>query len=194
MTTFSSKPIITLSDLFNEPVNKTIGSFNYLASSYGLEPFKMVTFKNPVLISRFKLPGSPVRPLHENYFLSVLLVKTSISLEEVNDFVIDLASTKQLSHSVLTIYKNVLQTNTISGCHTGKDWAVKQTRLGLRLLMSIAGEAGIEATRIENYDRNAFSSVLGLDANKWTIFSALVLQAKIKITPDSLMDSIYGLN
>jgi hypothetical protein len=159
-----------------------------------LEPFKLVTFRNPILISRFKFPGSRTRLLNENYFLSVLLVKTSISLEEVNDFIVDLATTKQLSHSVLSIYKNVLETNTKSGCHTGKEWAVKQARLGLRLLMSIAEEAGVEATGIEKYDRNAFGNVLGLDENKWTIFSVLVLQTKIKITPCSMMTSTYGLN
>jgi hypothetical protein len=194
MTAFFSKPVRTLNDLFTEPIHKTIGSFNYFGSSYGLEPFKLVTFKNSILISRFKMANATKHPLHENYFLSVLLVKTSISLEEVNDFVIDLAASKKLSHSALTIYKNVLQAGNKNGCNSGKDWAIKQARLGQRLLLSIAKEAGIETEIIENFDRNVFNDILELDENKWEIYAAFKLSTHIKNTPSALMNSTYSLN
>ncbi len=189
-----SGPMLTLSDLYNEPVNRTIGCFNYYASSYGLEPFKLVTFNSSVLISRFKLSRIQLPPNNNHNFLSVLLVKTSIGLDEVNDFVIDLASTRRLSHTALTIYKNVLQDGAKNGCASGKDWAVNQARLGLRLLLSMAKETGIDIRTIENYDRNDFNEVLGLAENKWTVFSVHVLRANIRITPDSLLHSTFCLN
>jgi hypothetical protein len=194
MSILSSKPFVTLNDLIDEPVSTTLGSFNYLASSYGLEPFKLVTFKNSVLISRFKIADVPNRSQYGNYFLSILLVKTSISLEDVNDFVIDLASSKKLSHAALNIYKNVLLTDAKDGSNTGKEWAFKQARLGMRLLLSLGQDADIEITVIDNFDREIFSNILDLDENKWTIFSAFMLRAKIKRIPKTLLNSSFGLN
>jgi nitroreductase / dihydropteridine reductase len=194
MSIIPSDPIIRLTDLFDEPISRTIGSFNYFASSYGLEPFKLITVKNSVLLNRFKLKDIIATSLHENIYLSILLVKTSISLEDVNDFVLDLATSKRLSHSALNIYKNVLLADSKNRCNTGKEWAFNQTRLAMRLLLSLAGDAGIEATTFENYDRNIFNNVLDLDENKWTIFSVFILRAKIKSTPRVLLDSSFGLN
>jgi nitroreductase / dihydropteridine reductase len=187
-------PIVTLCDLYNEPVNRTIGCFNYYASSYGLEPFKLVTFNNSIMISRFKLAGIPLSPGKDHHFLSVLLVKTSIGLDEVNEFVIDLASSRRLSHAVLNIYKNVLQDSNKSECTSGKDWAFNQARLSLRLLLSMAKETGIDIRTIEKFDRNLFNEVLGLTENKWSVFSVFLLRANIRITPDSLMHSTFCLN
>lgn len=194
MSIISSGPFKSLGDLFDEPVSTTIGSFNYFASSYGLEPFKLITVKNSVLLSRFKITDTVASSLHENFYLSILLVKNSISLEDVNDFVLDLAISKRLSHSSLNIYKNVLLADSKKGCNTGKEWAFNQTRLALRLLLSLAEDAGIEATKFENYDKNIFNDVLELDKNKWAIFSVLILKAKIKSIPQELLNSIFGLN
>ncbi len=186
--------MLTLNDGYNESVNRTIGCLPYSASSYGLEPFKLVTFNSSILISRFKLAGIHLPPNENHCFLSILLVKTSIGLDEVNDFVIDLASTRRLSHAALNIYKNVLQDGAGNGCSSGKEWAINQARLGLRILLSMAKETGIDIRTIENYDRNDFNEVLGLAENKWMVFSVHILRAKIRVTPDPLLHSTFCLN
>jgi nitroreductase / dihydropteridine reductase len=189
-----SVPIVRLADLYNEPVSKIIGSFNYFASSYGLEPFKLATFKNSILMHRFRLQDAIKPAMKENYFLSVLLVNKSIDMEDVNGFLENQGLKKSLPDLNQDKLKNLLRAVHSDGSLTGKEWAFKQAGLGLRLLLSLAGEAGIEARTLAGYDPDVFNEVLGLDKTNWEIFSVLAIKPRILKTPAFLLGSSYGLN
>lgn len=194
MRTDYSSPIVTLNDLNNERINKTIGSFNYFLSAYGLEPFKLISIKNSILISRFGLEENIFPMMNEHYFLSIMLVNTSIETEEINAFIENRTSIKRSPDQTLDKIKTLLRTGENSGCESGKNWAKDQARLGLRLLLSLARDAGIEVRSITEYDKDHFNDILGINSMDWKIFSVLDIRMQIQKTPDSLLKSTYGLN
>ncbi len=194
MTPLFSPPIVALGELFNEPVNRTLGCFRDFSSSYSLEPFKLVTFKHPVIISRFQLRDIPDPMISENYFLSILLVKTTIGVDEVNEFVFNLASAGNLSHSARIIYENIIRGYAWGGSDSGRSWAFRQARFGMEILLAMAREAGIDVSPVYHFNKNIVSDVLGIEQGKWKLFSLMVLQSAIRKTPNALLSSTYGLN
>lgn len=194
MNPLASGSIVTLGDLFRNPVRKAIGNFNDFASCYGLQPFKLITVSSPVLIGRFQLKGLPGDIGDDNRFLSVLAVNLTVRMEEVYDFVTDLSSAVRLPVPAQMIIKNMLDNIPVNETGAGRNWAFNQAKFALRLFSDMARNSGVQLSFLNNYDQLLTSEVLGLDKEKWSIFSVMTLTPNIRITPQSLLNSTYGLN
>lgn len=135
-------------------------------SSYGLQPYRFVIVTDPALKERLKPHAFNQSQVTDCSHLVVFAAKTSLSGDEVDDFIALTAATRGMDAANLKGYRDVIVGDLVDGPRSGMVgyWARMQAYIALGNLMTAAAMLGVDVCPMEGFDPDGFNEVLDLGA------------------------------
>jgi len=133
------------------------------ASSFGLQPYTILVISNPELKAKLQPHAYNQSQIVDCSHLLVFAAWTSISEQQVDDFIGNAATTRNLPVSALQDFRNYVW-GAVSrlDAATQQAWASKQVYIALGTALAAAGEVQVDATPMEGFVPAEFDEVLGL--------------------------------
>jgi nitroreductase / dihydropteridine reductase len=133
------------------------------ASSFGLQPYTILVISNPELKAKLQPHAYNQSQIVDCSHLLVFAAWTSVSEKQVDDFIANAATTRNLPVSALQDFRNYVW-GTVSrlDATTQQAWASKQVYIALGTALAAAGEVEVDATPMEGFVPAEFDEVLGL--------------------------------
>jgi nitroreductase len=139
-------------------------------SSFGLQPWRFVHVRDPEIRSQLRGASWNQRQVVDASHLVVLTAKTTVSGQDVEQWVQEIAKTRGVPVASLAQYKEVMLgflaqgESTLSVPH----WTANQVYLALGQLLATAAMMGIDACPMEGIDPSAYDTILGLKDSGYT--------------------------
>ena len=139
------------------------------ASSYGLQPFKMVVVTDEA--KKQELMGHAYGQTHvgANSALIILAARTDVDEPMIADYIARVEATRELPEGAVSGLKDMMVghlTNLPTEART--IWAQKQAYIALGSMMLAAAEKMVDGCPMEGFDVHAFNETLGLGAHNLT--------------------------
>ena len=154
-------PTKTLSE---EKVQKLKEAFNLTATSYGLQPIKMVVVTDKGLRKKLVAHTYGQLQIADASHLLVICIENVVDAEFIVNYFQRVQHIRGTSHQILNPYKEALVKSFSSKKKTEiKEWAINQAYLALGNLMTICALERIDSCPMEGFDPAGYDSLLGLD-------------------------------
>ncbi|MDB9903600.1 NAD(P)H-dependent oxidoreductase [Flavobacteriaceae bacterium] len=141
--------------------------FNLSASSYGLQPYKMIVVQNPELKEKLVPASFGQQQISQSAAILVFAVRTDFGMDYIDQFFKDMSTKRQIPLENLEGYKNF-----IKGSFANKSedeissWATKQVYLTMGHMLASLAALQIDACPMEGLDPQAYDKILDLDAKQ----------------------------
>jgi nitroreductase len=146
-----------------EELNKILEAIQLSASSYGLQPYKILVIEDKELKEKLKLAAFNQPQLTDASHILVFANYTSIDENYINAYIENIAETRNTTSENLKGFKNMLTGSILSlKSEDQNQWAAKQTYIALGNLLSAAAALKIDACPMEGFDTEKFDNILGL--------------------------------
>ncbi|WP_163399334.1 NAD(P)H-dependent oxidoreductase [Flavobacterium fluviatile] len=134
------------------------------ASSYGLQPFKVVIVENPELREKLKAEAWGQTQITEASHLLIFANDLNLDSKSVEAYIKNISETRSVPVEALEGFSGMMN-NVISNLSSEDKniWTAKQTYIALGTLLSAAAELRIDATPMEGFSAPAFNEILGFD-------------------------------
>lgn len=134
------------------------------ASSYGLQPYKIIFIENPDLRSKLQPAAWGQSQIVEASHLVIFANITNFGDTEIDAAIQNLTTTRGLPAEALKGYGDFMKSRITSLAVEKRDiWTAKQTYLALGNLLNVAAELQIDVTPMEGFEPAQFNEILGLD-------------------------------
>jgi nitroreductase len=138
-------------------------AINFIPSSYGLQPYKVLEIENKTIRERLREAAYGQPQLTEASHVFVFANFTSYGPDKVDAFIKLSAETNNLPEESSNAYRDML--NGMIGSMSQEQvstWNSKQAYIALGALLSAAAEQQIDAAAMEGFDKAKFDEILGL--------------------------------
>ena len=134
------------------------------ASSFGLQLFKVIIVENPELRAKLQPAAWGQSQIVDASHLIVFANQTNFSDEDVDAYINNAATTRNLPLEALAGYGDFVK-GALNGMpqEIRANWTAKQTYIALGNLLNAAAELKIDATPMEGFVPAQFNEILGLD-------------------------------
>lgn len=152
-------------------------------SSYGLQPWKFVVVKDPVVREKLVAASWGQRQVAEASHLVVFAVKDPLTENDVENYLDRIAVTRGVPRKTLEGFRSMLVGAIINGMDESqrKAWAARQTYIALGNFLNSAALLGIDACPMEGIEPEKYNQLLALDRQG---LSAVVVAAAGYRRPD----------
>lgn len=134
------------------------------SSSYGLQPYKVIIVENPELRAKLQPESWGQSQIVDASHLFVFANDVNIGENTVNDYIQNVAETREIPNESLVGYSDLMKQNVAGLPQDNKNiWSSKQTYLALGNLLNAAAELKIDATPMEGFNPIAYNEILGLN-------------------------------
>lgn len=160
---YATKKFDATKKISTEDLDKLKESTRLSASSYGLQPYKVLIIENPEL--RAKLQGAAWGQSQIVDASQLVIFANFIDLNDsqIDDYINKIVTTRGISLESIQGYgdfmKSTLNNMSLDARNT---WTSKQTYIALANLLSAAAELKIDATPMEGFDPEKVNEILGL--------------------------------
>jgi nitroreductase len=135
------------------------------ASSYGLQPYKIIFIENPDLRSKLQPAAWGQSQIVDASHLVIFANITNFGDTEIDAAIQNLTTTRGLPAEALKGYGDFMKSKITSLAVEKRDiWTAKQTYLALGNLLNAAAELQIDVTPMEGFEPAQFNEILGLEA------------------------------
>ena len=167
--------------LSSEQINAVKTAFNLSASSYGLQPYKMIVVQNPDLKGKLVPASFGQQQILQSAAILVFAVRTDFGMDYIDQFFKDMSTKRQIPLENLEGYKNFMKG---SFANKSEDeilsWATNQVYLTMgHMLVSLAA-LKIDACPMEGLDPNAYDKILDLEAKQLKTIVAMPIGVRAK--------------
>ncbi|MBC9911344.1 NAD(P)H-dependent oxidoreductase [Chitinophaga varians] len=133
------------------------------ASSYGLQPYKMLVVENPAIRERLKTASWNQSQITDASHLVVFARVRDLNESHVDDYTNNIAATRNINPEDLAGFAGVMK-NTVNHLDAAGAavWTSKQAYLALGTLLTAAAAEGIDACPMEGFDAAQYDEILGL--------------------------------
>ncbi len=146
-----------------EELNKILEAIQLSASSYGLQPYKILVIEDKELKEKLKLAAFNQPQLTDASHVLIFANYTSIDENYINAYIENIAETRNTTSDNLKGFKNMLTGSILNlKPEDQNQWAAKQTYIALGNLLSATAALKIDACPMEGFDTEKFDSILGL--------------------------------
>lgn len=154
------------------------------ASAYGLQPYTVFIIENPEIREKLLPAAYGQRQVVDASHLFVFASQTDVTPEHIDDYVQNIAETRDLTTESLSGLGDYLK-NAILPIdeQTKKTWTAKQTYIAVANLLSAAAELKIDAGAMEGFDPQQFNEILGLD--KRNLHASVIATVGYRATDDA---------
>jgi nitroreductase len=134
------------------------------ASSYGLQPYKVIIVENPEIREQLKAAAYGQTQITDASQLFIFANDLNAGPESVASYIKNISETRGVPTEALGGFADMMN-GVISGLSQDAKniWTAKQTYIALGTLLSAAAELKIDATPMEGFNAAAFNEILGFD-------------------------------
>lgn len=134
------------------------------ASSYGLQPYKVLIVENPDLRAQLQPVSWGQSQIVDASHLLVFANIINFGEKEIDATINNMATTRNLPLEALQGYGDFMKSKLVSLPEDVKNtWTSKQTYLALGNLMNAAAELKIDVTPMEGFEPEKYNEILGLE-------------------------------
>ncbi|GAB3724935.1 NAD(P)H-dependent oxidoreductase [Flavobacterium koreense] len=134
------------------------------ASSYGLQPYKVLIVENPDLRAQLQPVSWGQSQIVDASHLLVFANIINFGEKEIDATINNMATTRNLPLETLQGYGDFMKSKLVSLPEDVKNtWTSKQTYLALGNLLNAAAELKIDVTPMEGFEPEKYNEILGLE-------------------------------
>ena len=164
---YATKTFDTGKKLTDEQVNNLLEAVNLSASSYGLQPWRMIIVKNPELRAQIKDSAWGQAQTTDASHLIVLTIVKNLDDTYVDKFINLVSTTRGVDIAHLEGYsqmmKGAIKTKTeTGGVEAVKEWSARQAYIALGVLLTACASERIDSCPMEGFDNKKVDEILGL--------------------------------
>src|SRR5690554_404784 len=160
---YATKRFDSSKKLSAEKLNILKETFNLTATSYGLQPLKMVVVSNQDIKEKL-MPFTYNQPqIRDASHVLVLCVETQIDASFIVDHFKRVEGTRNTPREILEPFeKNLVQTFSEKESHEIREWMVNQLYLTLGALLTVCAVEKIDACPMEGFQPEKYDDLLKL--------------------------------
>jgi nitroreductase len=134
------------------------------ASSYGLQPYKILIIENPEVRAQLQPASWGQSQIVDASHLLVFANITNFGETEIDATINNMATTRNIPLEALQGYGDFMKSKLVGLPDDVKsNWTSKQTYLALGNLLNAAAELKIDVTPMEGFEPEKYNEILGLD-------------------------------
>ncbi|MDO6491645.1 MULTISPECIES: NAD(P)H-dependent oxidoreductase [unclassified Cellulophaga] len=160
---YATKKFDSTKRVSQEHLNQLKEAIKLTPSSYGLQLYKVIIIEKAELKKRLKIASWNQDQVTDASHLIVFCNYTSVSDQNINDFIKRTAETQGIDATSLNNYgdfiKEKLKEMTVSEVF---NWTFRQTYLGLGILLSACAELKIDSCPMEGFESKKYNDILEL--------------------------------
>ena len=159
-----------------EKLDRILEAIRLSASSTGLQPYTILVLEDKELRKKLQSFAYNQPQIVEASHLLIFAAWSNITLEQVKEFISNIAETRGVTVDSLKAYQAMIE-NLISNktAEENYTWAAKQTYIALGTALVAAAIEGIDATPMEGFNPQAFDELLQLSEKGLRSVSLLTL-------------------
>jgi nitroreductase/dihydropteridine reductase len=160
---YATKKFDPTKTLDESTVTELLQAANLTATSYGLQPFKLVLIKNQPLQEQLVTSSYGQRQVADASHVIVVAARTDIDADYISQYVDFIESERGLDSGAMEDYKNIM-TGAITGMSGDlmAQWTAKQTYIVMGTLLAACGAMKIDACPMEGFVSSEYNKILGL--------------------------------
>ncbi len=166
-----------------EKIGKLKNAFNLTASSYGLQPIKLIILKNKT-IQRQLVPHSwgQLQVAQASHLL-IFCIESGIDRDYISGYFERVKEVRGTSDDILDPFREAMISNfTSMEAHEIQVWAQHQAYLAMGNLLTICAMEKIDSCPMEGFNPEAYDHLLGLEQQG--LKTALVMPIGYRATDD----------
>lgn len=166
---YATKKFDTTKKVSEKDFNFLLEATRLSASSFGLQPFKILVIKNPSIREELKAAAWNQPQITEASHLIVFAAKKNLGEKDVEEYLSLIAKERNVHIDTLKSFKDMLQ-GFVEGATPEKmtEWSKKQAYIALGTLLETAALYNIDACPMEGFDAAQFDTILNLDKDHLT--------------------------
>tara|TARA_R110001583_G_scaffold24943_1_gene90705 strand:- start:117 stop:749 length:633 start_codon:yes stop_codon:yes gene_type:complete len=173
-----------LSDL---QINTLKKAFNLTATSYGLQPIKMVVVHNKKLQQELVKYSWNQQQIAQASHVLVLCIQKNISNEDIESYFSLVKKIRNTPDKILNPFKEYLKNDMDTKSEVDlHSWMKNQAYIALGNLMTVAASENIDSCPMEGFIPKKYDALLNLD--KHNLKSVLVLPVGFRAEDDFMKD------
>ncbi|MEN2413702.1 NAD(P)H-dependent oxidoreductase [Flavobacterium mesophilum] len=134
------------------------------ASSYGLQPYKVIIVENPEIREKLKAAAYGQTQVTDASHLFIFANDLNAGPESVAAYIKNISETRGVPAEALGGFADMMNGVISSLSQDAKNtWTSKQTYIALGTLLAAAAELKIDATPMEGFNPAQFNEILGFD-------------------------------
>lgn len=175
---FDSKRILPL-----EKVEKLKIAFNLTATSYGLQPIKLVVVKNKALQQQLVSHSYNQQQVAQASHVLIICIENKIDSEYIVRYFKQVKHIRGTSDEILNPFKDsMVDSFSKKGERKIREWAVNQAYLAIGNLLTICAIEKIDSCPMEGFEPKGYDELLELENKELT--SVLVLPVGYRAEDD----------
>lgn len=161
---YATKKFDATRKISNEDLITLKEAIRLSASSYGLQPYKIIIVENPELRAQLKGAAYGQSQIIDASHLIVFANEINFGEQEIINFSKNISKTRGIPIESVQGYAEYMKSQIIHLTEESRNiWSAKQTYLALGNLLNIAAELRIDATPMEGFIAAQVNEILGLD-------------------------------
>ncbi|MBT8281614.1 MAG: nitroreductase family protein [Muriicola sp.] len=171
---YAVKKFDSEANLSEEQIDRLIRAFNLTATSYGLQPIRLVVLQNKEIQQALVPHTYGQKQVGQASHVLVICIETRIDKEYITQYFERVKTIRGTSEQILSRFKNELLEN-FEEKHTEeiRQWATNQAYLAMGNLLTVCAVEKIDACPMEGFVPSAYDEVLDLQSRH--LSSVLVL-------------------
>ncbi|MEJ1223769.1 NAD(P)H-dependent oxidoreductase [Sediminicola sp. 1XM1-17] len=160
---YATKKFDNTKKVSQEDLNSLLEATTLSASSFGLQPYKIVVVEDEAVRAKLKPHAWDQSQITDASHLIVLANQNSFGEELVEEYVENVSETRGIPAEGLQGYADFMKSKLVPLAEDAKAvWTAKQTYIALGNLLSAAAIHKIDSCPMEGFDAEKFNEILGL--------------------------------
>jgi nitroreductase len=160
---YATKKFDNTKTLSEEKLTILKESFNLTATSYGLQPLKMVVIGNSELKEKLVPITMKQEQVRNASHVLVLCTETEMNSDYIKEYFNNVEETRKTSRDVLSSFESFLIDEFSEKSKTNVEtWMAKQAYLALGNLLTVCALEDIDSCPIEGFEPEKYDELLGL--------------------------------
>ncbi len=156
---YATKKFDASKKLSKEQLDSLIDAAGLAASSYGLQPYKLLVITNPDLRAKIRAAAWNQAQVTDASHLLVFAAKTGVDDAYIGTYIANIAKTRGMPVEALNGYRDMML-GSLGKMNTA--WCQRQAYIALGTLLAAAAHEQIDACPMEGFDPVKVDEILGL--------------------------------
>ncbi|MET7028992.1 NAD(P)H-dependent oxidoreductase [Sediminicola luteus] len=173
--------------LSNDKIERLKKAFNLTATSYGLQPIRMVVVQNKELQEKLVASSYGQQQVSQASHVLIICIERVVDKEFIVKYFDRVKNIRNTSDSIITPFEDALVSSfSKKDIKEVKDWATNQAYLALGNLLTVCAFEEIDSCPMEGFSPEAYDELLELE--QYGLSSALVLPVGYRAQDDMFAD------
>ncbi|NSL89032.1 NAD(P)H-dependent oxidoreductase [Chitinophaga sp. Mgbs1] len=160
---YSTKKFDAAKKLSKEQLDRVLAATRLSASSYGLQPYKILVVENPAVRERLKAASWGQPQITDASHLVIFARVDNFNESHVDEYTNHIAQVRSINPEDLASFGAMMK-GTVNSLTPEKSaaWTSKQAYLALGTLLTAAAAEGIDTCPMEGFDASQYDEILEL--------------------------------